>query len=113
MNFELVGSVIHNLEFKIAPTPRRKARIMKSGQCPKCGSFDVRSGQYVPHKEGSYNSNTIPVSYGLFSHNVALDNYVCMECGYVESYISDIDELRMIADKWPRVGSTDWRAIEE
>jgi predicted nucleic-acid-binding Zn-ribbon protein len=76
---------------------------MKSGQCPKCGSFDVRSGAYVPGKTGNYTSNTIPVSGGIFARRVALDNYVCVKCGYVESYISDEDELHRIADKWPRV----------
>jgi predicted nucleic-acid-binding Zn-ribbon protein len=76
---------------------------MKSGQCPKCGSFDVYSGAYVPNKQGFHNSNTIPVSSGLFSQVVALDNYVCVNCGYVESYISDEEQLRRIADKWPRV----------
>jgi predicted nucleic-acid-binding Zn-ribbon protein len=76
---------------------------MKSGQCPKCGSFDVYSGAYVPDKSGGYGSNTIPVSGGLFSRSVALDNYVCVNCGYVESYISDEEQLRRIADKWPRV----------
>ena len=76
---------------------------MKSGQCPKCGSFDVYSGAYVPSKQGFHSSNTIPVSGGLFSQVVALDNYVCVNCGYVESYISDEEQLRRIAAKWPRV----------
>ena len=74
---------------------------MKSGQCPKCGSFEVYSGAYVPNKYVYY--NTIPVSGGLFSQVVELDNYVCVNCGYVESYISDEEQLRRIADKWPRV----------
>ena len=77
---------------------------MKSGQCPKCGSFDVYSGAYVPNKSGGgYGNNTIPVSGGLFDRNVALDNYVCVNCGYVESYISDEEQLQRIAKKWPRV----------
>ena len=76
---------------------------MKSGQCPKCGSFDVYSGAYVTNKRGYYSSNTIPVSGGIFAQVVALDNYVCVNCGYVESYISDEEQLRRIADKWPRV----------
>ena len=77
---------------------------MKSGQCPKCGSFEVYSGAYLTNKRGNgYASNTIPVSGGIFPQVVALDNYVCVNCGYVESYISDEEQLRRIAAKWPRV----------
>ncbi|MFL5733449.1 MAG: hypothetical protein ACJ78Q_09615 [Chloroflexia bacterium] len=76
---------------------------MKSGQCPKCGSFDVRSGAYLPNKQGTYFSNTIPVSGGIYPRQVALDNYVCLNCGYLESYISDLEALRRIASKWAPV----------
>ena len=76
---------------------------MKSGQCPKCGSFEVYSGAYVTNKRGNYGSNTIPVSGGIFPQLAPLDNYVCVNCGYVESYISDEEQLQRIAEKWPRV----------
>jgi hypothetical protein len=32
-----------------------------------------------------------------------LDNYVCVACGYVESYILDASKLRKITEKWPKV----------
>jgi len=51
-------------------------------------------------KSGPFGSNAIPV--GLTSI-AALDNYVCSECGYVESYVSDKTKLSEIARKWDRV----------
>lgn len=75
-------------------------RLMKSGVCPNCGSAEVHAGLKVVPKGGVYGSNTIPISiwYGAI-----LENYVCVACGYVESYISDPAKLRKIKEKWPRV----------
>lgn len=68
---------------------------MRDGICPKCGSYKVYSGRDIPVKANI--GNTIPID---FQHNVALDNYVCVACGYVESYISDPDALKRIAAQW-------------
>ena len=73
---------------------------MKDGICPKCGSTEVYSGKRVTNKQGSYYTNTIPVS---FWHTATLDNYVCGECGYVESYIANLNELDRIRQKWSLV----------
>lgn len=70
--------------------------MMRNGICPRCDSRRVHSGRDVPVKSSS--SNTIPID---FTHSVALDNYVCVACGYIESYISDLDALRRIANQWP------------
>jgi hypothetical protein len=37
----------------------------------------------------------------------ALDNYVCTDCGYVESYISDMGKLVEISQKWDKAGQED------
>jgi predicted nucleic-acid-binding Zn-ribbon protein len=78
---------------------------MRNGQCPKCGSWEVYSGANVPQKQGSFNSNTIPVGGNIWFgfSRAELDNYVCVNCGYVESYISDSRKLQEIAKTWPRV----------
>jgi hypothetical protein len=31
-----------------------------------------------------------------------IDNYVCVNCGYVEHYISDRSKLKEIAKKWDK-----------
>lgn len=75
---------------------------MRDGICPKCGSTDVHSGADLPRstKLGSYWSNAVPVTMWAYT---ALDNYVCLTCGYVESYISEASALSKIRKKWPRV----------
>ncbi|MDJ0818609.1 MAG: hypothetical protein QNJ58_20545 [Desulfobacterales bacterium] len=80
---------------------------MKTGTCPKCDSHEIFSGDRVALKKGPFGSNSIPI--GLTSI-AALDNFVCGECGYVESYVSDTQKLIEIARKWEKVGSED---IEE
>ena len=72
---------------------------MKSGTCPKCQSDKVYSGTEVFPKSGPFGCNSIPVS---LTSMAALDNYVCAECGYVESYIEP-DKLEEIARKWRKV----------
>ena len=72
---------------------------MRSGQCPKCGSNDVRKGTRLLFKRGFWYSNTIPITF--WSH-AALDNYVCANCGYVESYVGEQSDRESIAEKWPK-----------
>jgi len=35
----------------------------------------------------------------------SIDNYVCVNCGYVEHYISDGSKLKEIAKKWDKVSA--------
>ncbi|MGC1393200.1 MAG: hypothetical protein WA828_02880 [Coleofasciculaceae cyanobacterium] len=74
---------------------------MKNGQCPKCNSHWVYSGEEVPLKCGINCINCIPLTGGIQPKYAALDNYVCAKCGYVESYISDPELLLFIAENWP------------
>lgn len=69
---------------------------MRNGICPKCGNATVHSGRNVPVKNSS--GNMIPID---FKHSVALDNYVCVSCGYIESYISNPEALKRIDEEWP------------
>ena len=77
---------------------------MKTGKCPKCNSHEVFSGAGVALKKGPFGSNSIPI--GLTSI-AALDNFVCTECGYVESYISDPEKLVEISRKWEKIDLDD------
>ena len=73
---------------------------MKTGICPKCNSHEVFSGAGIALKKGPFGSNSIPI--GLTSM-AALDNFVCSECGYVESYVSDPEKLAEISRKWDKI----------
>jgi predicted nucleic-acid-binding Zn-ribbon protein len=70
---------------------------MKNGTCPKCGSRNIYSAEDLPLKGGPFGSNCIPVS--LLSM-APLDNYVCADCGLVESYVADREKLEEIARRW-------------
>jgi len=73
---------------------------MKNGICPRCQGKEIFDGIGVSYKSGMHQSNTIPVS--LF-RMATLNNFVCGQCGYVESYIAKEKDLASIKKKWPLV----------
>ena len=66
---------------------------MKSGKCPKCCGKDVRIQQDFGYRNG------LVVSAFSVAH---LQNYICVGCGYVESYILP-EHLKRVRDKLPVV----------
>ena len=77
---------------------------MKENKCPKCGSSDIYAGIDVYPKSGPFTSNSIPISLTSIA---ALDNYVCVACGYVESYVAETEKLKEISKKWEKVGKSE------
>jgi len=77
---------------------------VKDGKCPNCASEKVFHGAEIPAKFGPFGSNSIPITLLSIA---ALDNYVCAECGYLESYIAEATKLKEIPKKWPRVKEAD------
>ncbi len=75
---------------------------MKDGKCPRCGSTAVYSAEDLPLKGGPFGSNSIPVS---LTSMAALDNFVCTDCGLVESYLADEKKLKEVAEKWKAVNA--------
>ena len=73
---------------------------MKNGTCPKCGSDSVFCGDKVPLKSGPFASNSIPISLISIA---SLDNYVCADCGFIESYIAEKDKIKEVANSWRSV----------
>ena len=72
---------------------------MRDGECPKCGSNDV----YMREKNGGNQINAIPLGGFWSRRQFPIDNYVCTNCGFVESYLSDANALRQIAKEWRHV----------
>lgn len=68
---------------------------MKNGDCPKCGGGKVFADTDNPYHH-------LPVSPSRLAE---LENYVCAECGYVESYVVQDRDLQTIRDYWARVRS--------
>jgi ribosomal protein S27AE len=79
--------------------------LMRNGKCPMCGAQAIYSGAHVTRASKGSNLSSIPTGGSvLFGFTyAALDNYVCGNCGYVESYISDPSKLEDIVSRWPQV----------
>ena len=74
---------------------------MRSGICPKCGSADVHSGEALRKKQMHKRMvNSIPITLFRVAH---LENYVCVNCGYLERYITSEKDLDRIEAKWPKI----------
>ncbi|MBE9129593.1 MULTISPECIES: hypothetical protein [unclassified Coleofasciculus] len=74
---------------------------MKNGQCRSCGSFDIRSNRN--RKFPALNTMTLGLGNSSARY-AALDTYVCVNCGYVESYVASPEDLNYIQDNWESVG---------
>lgn len=77
---------------------------MKDGKCPKCGSTNI----YM-RREGIsfYFGSNIPPGIFIVTGRIVtqskLDNYICTDCGYFESYIVDKDKLEEVAENWDKI----------
>jgi hypothetical protein len=73
---------------------------LKDGLCPICGSTNVKSGEAIEEKAGIGGGNRLPLN-DVFA--VPLDNFVCVDCGCVETYILDRAMLNRIEREWKKV----------
>jgi predicted RNA-binding Zn-ribbon protein involved in translation (DUF1610 family) len=71
-----------------------RASDLRKGVCPKCGAQDVRC-----HRKSNLPDDKLSVTW---LRGARIDRYVCVSCGYLESYV-EASDLRKIADKWERV----------
>lgn len=67
---------------------------MKSGKCPKCGSGEIYRGR--AHNQRS------ALNISLLKY-ARLEDYVCVGCGFVESYIIGKAKLDDVKRSWTRV----------
>ena len=63
--------------------------VMK--ECPKCGSIGIdkgiiRSDQYIIYTTGTQK--------GFLPKQEMTESYVCLRCGYIETYITDTEKLK-------------------
>jgi hypothetical protein len=74
--------------------------------CPDCRSTNMRCDIGVTSRAGDKRyANTIfygPTFLGM-GNSVAVDLFVCGDCGSVRTYVSDSNALDYINEKWPRV----------
>lgn len=68
---------------------------MKNGKCPKCNSSSVYFKEYALDM------------VTLDGKRVEYVNYLCTDCGYFETYITDKDALSKIPKRAEKLG--DWK----
>ena len=60
-----------------------------SGYCPKC------NGAEIVRVTGE-NQSKIGIPAGLVSW-VPVARYICLQCGYLEQYVDDVDSMQKLA----------------
>jgi predicted nucleic-acid-binding Zn-ribbon protein len=68
---------------------------MKNGKCPKCNSTKVYFKEYALD------------ALTLDGKRVENISYICTDCGYVETYVTDKDALGKIPVRAEKLG--DWK----
>ena len=71
-------------------TPAARCQFSLPGELSRC------------NRRHAYACNTIPLG-GVFGRHVALGNYVCTNCGFLESYINSPGDLEKIRAHWPKI----------
>ena len=69
---------------------------MKTGKCPKCGSTEI----YIAAKRYPEPRGVVGVT--LWS-SVAVDDYICSSCGFIETYLHDMDSIQKISRSGTKV----------
>lgn len=72
---------------------------MKNGECPKCGSDNVR------WKRQAMSQGMTALQVTTWT-TIYLDVYACGGCGYLESYLP-ADKLKLVNEKWERLQAGD------
>lgn len=71
--------------------------------CSECGSDNVHCDIGVNSSDaGLQRTNYIVLRPGFIVDLVAVDLYVCGDCGNVKTFVSNEGALRTINEKWPR-----------
>jgi hypothetical protein len=67
---------------------RNGGELMKGGQCPKCQGTDIR---VIEQGKVKYSHRNFLRFSAITSSGLHINEYVCMNCGYIESYFAEED----------------------
>jgi predicted nucleic-acid-binding Zn-ribbon protein len=67
---------------------------MRDGTCPKCRSREIYQSP------ADLGMGRMPIAN---MRAVTMATYVCTDCGYMEYYVDDPNDLRKIVEKWHKV----------
>ena len=69
---------------------------MQTGKCPKCDNTEI----YVNTcRVGAASRAKLPLS---LMTEVAVDEFICAQCGFIESYLSDLRDMDKVKAKCQR-----------
>ena len=77
---------------------------MKNGKCPKCNSNNVHHCNRG--LDWGSESQSIEIWSGEDKRDhiwTGFDSYVCVDCGYFETYILKKEALDLVRSKWAKV----------
>jgi hypothetical protein len=75
------------------------AVVKNSGQCPKCG------GQRIGYQPGGLlqGQNSMILGGGLFPSRARIGRFFCLDCGFSEEWIDDMDAIQVVEPMPPLV----------
>ena len=73
--------------------------MKNTGKCPKCGTDNILSFQ----SHSDFNL----IRLGLFSGPVLLRRFVCGQCGFVESWVENSEDLNSLREKFRKDSVSD------
>ena len=63
-------------------------------KCPKCGSIEIDQGELYVRGTARWNVGYVShMKKGLYAKRGGLNSFVCVKCGYMETYFIDHKSL--------------------
>jgi hypothetical protein len=91
---------------RLAP-PHTMGSLMQQGICSNCAAHtvfvDTALPELVQYNHESGNSIVVACRVVLAPIRVLVTHYVCVTCGYMQSYIHDSEDLAIIRERWTQV----------
>ncbi|MEA2575720.1 MAG: hypothetical protein QOH93_3018 [Chloroflexia bacterium] len=77
---------------------------MLDGICPKCGSAEIYTDVHVEGRFSTPSMNLVMAKGGILAPAlVGHDNYLCGAYGYLESYVTEPQDVQVLVENWTRL----------
>lgn len=74
----------------------RPVPLNSPGECPRCGSADVRRVERLGTGGGYGGTTYLAIKWGVVFPEGRFEAHVCRSCGYAELYLADPADLDRI-----------------
>lgn len=72
--------------------------MKNTGKCPKCGQTNIIT---IPAESRLYNAVSGMTAFTL----VYCQRFVCGECGFVEQWMANEDDIKVLKKRYPQQGA--------